>query len=82
MLSQHISCYTVGERNLYGQMKEIMGLLFSECFNFLKATGQHVESACLDYVWIEVGVLAPNTIETGLEGNAYYRPLMGAYASI
>ena len=31
------------------------------CFNFLKAIGQHMESAGLDYVWIESGVFAPNT---------------------
>ena len=47
------------------------------CFNFLKAIGQHVESAGLDYVWIESGVFAPNTTETVLEGKAYYRAVRG-----
>lgn len=55
------------------------------CFNFLKAIGQHVESAGLDYVWIESGVFAPNNTETVLEGKAYYRAVRGhmlAYESL
>ena len=55
------------------------------CFNFLKAIGQHIGSAGLDYVWIESGVFAPNTTETVLEGKAYYRAVRGhmlAYKSL
>ena len=64
---------------LYGQMKKIIGNVIFRigvlhvCFNFLKAIGQHIGSAGLDYVWKESGVFAHNTIETVLEGKAYYR---------
>ena len=47
------------------------------CFNFLKAIGQPVESSRLDKVWIEYGVVAQNTTEPVLEGNADYRAVGG-----
>lgn len=43
------------------------------CFNFLKAIGQHVESAGLDDLWIDSGVYPPNVTENKLDGKAYYR---------
>ena len=55
------------------------------CFNFLKAIGQHIGSADLDYVLIEYGFLTPNTTETVLEGKAFYRAVRGhmlAYESL
>ncbi len=47
------------------------------CFNFLKAIGQHMESAGLDDLWTEAGVYAANTTETMLHGKAYYRTVRG-----
>ena len=68
----------------YGNVIFRMGGLHV-CINFLKAIGQHIESAGLDYVWIESAVFAPNTTETVLEGKAYYRAVRGhmlAYESL
>jgi len=47
------------------------------CFNFLKAIGQHMESAGLDDLWTEAGVFATNTTETMLDGKAYYHAVRG-----
>ena len=43
------------------------------CFNFLKAIGQHVESAGLEELWIEAGLYPPNVTENMLSGKAYYK---------
>ncbi|WAR24223.1 P52K-like protein [Mya arenaria] len=43
------------------------------CFNFLKAIGQHMESAGLDDVWVDAGVYPPNVTSNMMEGKAYYR---------
>ena len=47
------------------------------CFNFLKAIGQHDESAGLEDIWVETGIFAPNTSQTILECKAYYREVRG-----
>ncbi|XP_071479491.1 uncharacterized protein [Diadema antillarum] len=46
-------------------------------FNFLKAIGQHMESAGLDDLWTEAGVYATNTTDSMLDGKAYYRAVRG-----
>jgi len=46
-------------------------------FNYLKAIGQHYESAGLEDIWIEAGLFAPNTIPSVLGGKAYYRGVYG-----
>lgn len=61
------------------QYKDVIFLMggLHICFHFLKAIGQHMESAGLDDLWAESGVYAPNTTETMLEGKAYYRAVRG-----
>ena len=54
----------------------LMGALHV-CFNFLKALGQHMESAGLNDLWTEAGVSAANTIEAMLDGKANYRAVRG-----
>jgi len=54
----------------------LMGVLHI-CFNFLKAMGQHMESAGLDDLWTEARVFATNTTDTMLDGKAYYRAVRG-----
>ena len=43
------------------------------CFNFLKAIGQHTESAGLEDLWIESGLFPANVTENMLSGKAYDR---------
>jgi len=47
------------------------------CFNFIHAIGQHMENSGLEDVWLEAGVFGPNTVNTVMEGKAYYRAVRG-----
>ena len=60
--------YSWGEELVWASDKNKRNVIYRlgglhVCFNFLKAIGQHEESAGLDYVWIESGVFVPNTTE-------------------
>ena len=79
----------VGDQPLYSRTKELqwsnpdkydnvvvmMGGVHILLFNFMKATGQHVENAGLDDSWVESGTLAQNSTSAMME--AYYRAVRG-----
>ena len=46
-------------------------------FNFLKAIGQHFENSGLDDIWVESGLFAQNSVESMMDGKAYYRAVRG-----
>lgn len=51
-------------------------------FNFLRAIGQHMESAGLDDVWMESDLFGQNAVKSMMDGKYYYRTVQGHYLGL
>ena len=60
----------------YDQVIVLLGGLHIT-FNFLRAIGQHMESAGLDDVWVESGLFGQNAVKSIMDGKHYYRAVQG-----
>ena len=62
--------------DIYENIVMMMGALHI-LFNFLKAIGQHFENSGLDDIWVESELFAQNSVESMMQGKAYYRAIRG-----
>ena len=62
--------------DIYENIVMMMGALHI-LFNFLKAIGQHFENSGLDDIWVESELFAQNSVESMMQGKAYYRAVRG-----